>query len=88
MKDLSRNVSLYCPVCGNDQFETVDVDAEDLLDAEGSTKFKCSDCGKIITKDELIEENQEVINSNIRDIEKEAVKELEKELKKVFKKWK
>jgi hypothetical protein len=25
MKDLSRNVSLLCPVCGNDQFSTVNM---------------------------------------------------------------
>lgn len=24
MKDLSRNVKLYCNICGNDQFESID----------------------------------------------------------------
>lgn len=24
MKNLSRNVTLYCDVCGNDQFSTID----------------------------------------------------------------
>lgn len=29
MKDLSRNVKLYCDVCGNDQFSTIDdIDCE------------------------------------------------------------
>jgi hypothetical protein len=49
--------------------------------------MQCSDCGKIFTKAELIELNQEVIEANIEDIKKEAVKEFEKELSKVLKKW-
>jgi uncharacterized Zn finger protein len=78
MKDLSRNVKLYCDVCGNDQFSIInDIDCE-LKEAPDETKMQCSDCGKIFTKAELIELNQEVI---------EAVKEFEKELSKVLKKW-
>ena len=54
MKNLSRNVTLYCDICGNDQFSTIDdLDCE-LQDAPGETKIKCSDCGKIFTKDELL----------------------------------
>ena len=86
MKDLSRNVRLLCPVCGNDQFSTVGRDIEDLLDAPGDTQFPCSDCRAIYTKEELIEENQGVIYANIEEIKSEAVKEFEKELKKALKK--
>ena len=82
MKDLSRNVKLYCDVCGNDQFSALDdIDCE-LKDALDETKMQCSDCGKIFTKAELLEVNQEVIDANIEDIKKDAVKELEKALKK------
>lgn len=88
LKDLSRNVTLYCPVCGNDQFESLDEQFENLMDADESVRFKCSDCGRVISKDELLEENQDVINANIEEIEKEAVKEIEKELEKALKKWK
>ena len=49
--------------------------------------MQCSDCGKIFTKAELIELNQELIEANIEDIKKESVKEFEKELSKVLKKW-
>lgn len=88
MKNLSKNVTLYCDICGNDQFSTIDnLDCE-LQDALGETKIKCSDCGKIFTKDELIELNQEVINANIEDVKKEAIKEFEKNLSKILKKWK
>lgn len=85
MKDLSRKVTLYCSVCGNDQFSTLDEEIDDLMEAPDSTKIKCSDCGKVFTKAELIEENQNVINANIEDIKNEAMKELEKELAKAFK---
>lgn len=91
MKNLSKNVTLYCDICGNDQFSTIDnLDCElhELQDASGETKIKCSDCGKIFTKDELIELNQEVINANIEDVKKEAIKEFEKDLSKILKKWK
>ena len=86
MKDLSRNVKLYCNICGNDQFESIDEAFSNLKEAPETVRMRCSDCGKIFTKAELIEENQEVINANIEDIKKEAMKEMEKELKKVLKK--
>lgn len=79
MKDLSRNVKLYCDICGNDQFSTIDdIDCE-LKDVPDETKIQCSGCGKIFTKAELIELNQEGINANIKDIKNEAVKELKNE---------
>ena len=87
MKDLSRNVTLYCDVCGNDQFSTLDEMACELIDAPDETRIQCSDCKKIFTKAELFEVNQAMIDANIEDIKKEAVKELEKELKKALKKW-
>lgn len=85
MKDLSRKVSLFCSICGNDQFETLDKEYEDMTEAPDSTRFKCSDCGRIFTKSELLDENEEIINANIEDIQNEAVAEVEKELKKMFK---
>lgn len=86
MKDLSRNVTMFCDACGNDQFSTLDEIKCELSEAPDETRVQCSDCGKIFTKAELIEVNQEVINANIEDIGKEAVKEIEKELLKILKK--
>lgn len=86
MKDLSRNVKLYCDICGNDQFELLDEEFINLKEAPETVRMRCSDCGKIFTKAELIEENQRVIDANVEDIRKEAVKEVEKELKKALKK--
>lgn len=82
MKDLSRNVKLYCDVCGNDQFSTIDdIDCE-LKDAPDETKMQCSDCGKIFTKAELIELNQELIEANIEDIKKRLLRNLKKNYRK------
>ena len=68
MKDLSRNVTLYCDVCGNDQFSSLDDIFCELSDAPDETKMQCSDCKKIFTKAELLEANQAVIDSNLEDI--------------------
>ena len=86
MRDLSRNVTLFCSVCGNDQFLTLDEGIDELIDVPDDTKIKCSDCGRVFTKAELIEENQDVINANIEDIQNEAMKEIEKKISKAFKK--
>ena len=87
MKDLSRNVTLFCDVCGNDQFSSLDNHISDLENASDETKIQCSVCKKIFTKAELIEVNEEVINLNIEEIQNEAIDEFEKEMKKIFKKW-
>ena len=87
MKDISRNVSLVCPLCGNDQFSSIDCDLDKLKEAPGETKIECSTCGRITTKDALIEDNQEKINVNIEDVKKEEISEVEKKLKKALKKF-
>ena len=86
MKNLNRNISLICPLCGNSQFSAVECEIDNLKDAPGSTQIKCSDCGRITTKDMLIEDNKEIINANIEDIKKEAKSEIEKEINKMLKK--
>ena len=81
----SRNVKLYCPTCGNDQFSCVDYEIEDLSNAPDDTKIQCADCKCIITKAELIEANQDVINANIEEVQEDLLKDLEKKIKKLFK---
>lgn len=82
------NIILKCSVCGNDQFSTVDETTEDLMDAPNETLIKCSDCERVVTKEELIDENSYIIEANIEDFKKDIVKEVEKEIKKALKKWK
>lgn len=76
---------MYCPICGNDQFSCIDESIDNLSDAPNDVTLKCSDCGSIFTKGELIESNQDIINANIEEIKQEAIKELEKKLKRMFK---
>jgi len=76
MENYSRNVNLYCQICGDDQFE---------FDSENeNTTYKCFNCGKEYTREELISVNQEIINSNIEDVQREVLSEIEKEFKKMF----
>ena len=82
-KDYSRNVSLLCPICGNDQFEALDeVSGENTSD---DARFKCSDCGHVLTKQELITENAEKIEIIGQEIADEVMKDMEKDLKKSLK---
>lgn len=84
MKDLQKSISMICPTCGNDQFSSLDCDIEDIYDAPDKTRIQCSGCDLILTKEELIGENQYIIDANIEDLKKEAINKLEKELKKIF----
>lgn len=88
MKDISRNVAMLCPLCGNDQFSSVDEEFDELKDAPGTAKIKCSDCNSVYTKDEIIEANAEKIDIAAEEMVQGAIKEFEKELKKAMKKWK
>ncbi len=81
----SRNVMLYCPTCGNDQFSCVNAEIDDLSDAPDDTRIQCADCKGIFTKAELIEANQDVINANIEEATRDLMKDLEKKLKKMIK---
>lgn len=81
MKSFEMNISLECSVCGNDQFAPVDESIDDMHDSPDDTLIRCSDCQRIVTKEQLIEENSHIIDANMEDLKKEAIKELEKELK-------
>lgn len=87
MEDLNKKVTLYCDRCGNDQFYFEDTNNSDVELVSDDTILKCSDCGKIFTKEELIELNAEVITANVEDIKEEIVKEVQREINKLFKDW-
>ena len=88
MKNLQTNVKLLCPVCGNDQFESLDISIDNLFDSEDSSRVQCIDCKRIFTKQELIEENNEVIEAGVKELAFEAKTQFEKELEKMLKKFK
>ena len=81
----NRRVTLYCPICGNDQFLSLDCALEDLFDSPDDYRVQCADCKSIITKAELLEGNQDIINANIEEIKQEVLEDVERRLKKIFK---
>lgn len=84
MKDMEMRINMKCSVCGNDQFSTVDQSIEDMLNAPDETEVSCSDCGRVTTKAQLIEDNSHIIDANIEDFKEEIVRKLQKDLKKMF----
>ena len=88
MKNLDRKVTLLCPLCGNDQFSSLDEEFGDLLYAGDDARVRCSDCGSEYTKQELLDSNAAIIDNAVDELAQDAVKELEKELKKAMEKWK
>jgi len=80
MKDLSKIIELYCPVCGCQKFTSLDVEFEELINADNSSKLQCENCKKIFSKSEIYDGNQEIINANIEEIGKEAILKLKKQL--------
>lgn len=81
MKELSRKVSLLCPLCGNDQFECLDEELEASADTPDEARFRCSDCNSVFTKKELIDENAEVLDNTAEEMKRDFLKELQKEMK-------
>ncbi|QBP43181.1 ECs_2282 family putative zinc-binding protein [Paenisporosarcina antarctica] len=87
MKNMEMSISMQCSVCGNEQFSTVD-ESIDMVDALDETEVMCSDCGRVTTKAQLMEENSHIINANIGDFKDEIMKQAQKDIKKMFKKFK
>ena len=85
MKNMQMEICLKCSVCGNDQFSAIDESIQDISEADGDVEVKCSDCGKVVTKDELLEENSYIIAANIEDFKNDIMKAIEKDFKKIFK---
>lgn len=78
-----RTLHLRCPTCACDQFAF-----EHGVD-ETIELATCASCGRTLTKDELIHENSELIDSQIDEIGaemlKDAAAEMRKALNKAFK---
>ena len=75
----SRQIGLLCPTCGHSQFSYDEDKAH-----EDDSMFKCAHCGLSLTKLELIERNQGVIEANVEEIAQEVMVDLKSELKKAF----
>jgi tRNA(Ile2) C34 agmatinyltransferase TiaS len=76
---LNRSITLLCPTCGNSEMESLDGPHE------VSSLFKCNSCDLEITKEDLINSNQENINANLNEVKTQATKEIQTELNKMLK---
>lgn len=83
MKDLSKNVNLLCPLCGNDQFKSLSGEFSEE-DSDDNVLLRCSDCGSVYNKEELIEGNSEVLNNAVEEMADEIMAEIEREFRKAF----
>lgn len=77
-KKYDRSVSLLCPTCGNSEFE---YDDEDL-----GRGIACLSCGRVFSRNELIEENGDNIEANVEEIGEEVVEDVAKELQAMLQK--
>ena len=82
MRDLSRQVILFCPTCGNDQFSFEETKDGEYMDEH---VFRCANCNRSITKHELVERNLDVVSANVDEMTDEVIAEFQKELNKAFK---
>ena len=88
INELCKNVSLICPVCGNDQFRIMGAEDNELKNMSGEVQVQCSDCGSVFSKEEIIEENSEKIDIAIEELKDDITAEIEKEVKRIFRRWK
>jgi predicted nucleic acid-binding Zn-ribbon protein len=67
-----RSISLMCPTCGHKDFEHDETD---------ESPVRCAGCDRVLTRDELIRENGELIDSAVDELKTEVVKDIQKELR-------
>lgn len=84
MKDISREVRMLCPLCGNDLFSCEIQGIDSLVDAPDATPFRCADCGSVYTKRELIDGNTEVLENAQQEMMEDALEELRRRIKKIW----
>ena len=79
--DYDRTVSLICPTCASDQFES---DA-DLPDEE--REYSCGDCGERFSHEDILSANSEKISAVVDEIGNELISDITKDFNKAFSKF-
>lgn len=74
--DLSRSVSMQCSTCGGSEF------AND----ERANSIRCSGCGRVYAREELIQENGGRIDAEVDAIKTALIDEIRKDFSKIIKK--
>lgn len=74
--DYSRSVAMQCATCGGTNFEYEDE----------NSPVRCVGCDRILSRDELIKENDPRVDQEIENIKTEFISDIKKDFKKLFKK--
>ncbi|QAY75146.1 hypothetical protein [Sphingosinicella sp. BN140058] len=69
----SRSIKLLCPTCGHGTFE-YDKEVED-------GPICCNSCERVFTRAELIQENGEIIDSEVSEVKAEIVADITKDFR-------
>lgn len=72
----NRSITLLCPTCGNSELQVDDDCDEQIL---------CPSCDRYMTKDELIRENGENIDTHLDEVKTEIKKDISNIFKNAFK---
>lgn len=76
----NRTIRLLCPTCGSDQFSQQEASG-------GAVQMViCATCGREMTKDDLIQENNENITAHVDEVKQEIVDDIRKQFARMFKK--
>lgn len=70
----TRSINLMCPTCGGTEF-AMDGEGENIVSA------RCVSCDRILTADELMRENGELIEANVDEMKDELLKDATRELR-------
>jgi hypothetical protein len=77
MDEISKEVSLRCPTCGNTQFSYDKNDDNSVIE--------CPNCKRKMTRSELIQMNGNEIQNAVDEMKNEIIDKLEKQFKGIFK---
>lgn len=74
----SRSITLNCPTCGGTDFK---YDTED-----SGGPVECAGCNRILTREELMSENQRNIDAHVEQMGDEMLKDVQKEFSDMLRK--
>lgn len=78
MDDISRTITLRCPVCASTQFIFDEADPE--------SPVECENCHSVFSRSDLQQQNDVQIQSAIDDAKDEVMEKIKNEFEKLFKK--
>lgn len=78
MKNYSRVVNLQCPICGSVDF-IIENESNDVIQAT------CKLCNRTLSKDEVMQNNSENINTHINEVKEEIIDDITNTFKSIFK---